>query len=54
MLRFAYKNALTYRARFILTGLAVTLSVAFLMATLTLSTSMTGTASQDIESKRRY
>ena len=48
MFRLAIKNACDNRSWFVLTGFAVTLSVAFLTATLILTDSITGTADEDI------
>ena len=48
MFRLARRNARVHAPRFVLTALAVSLSVGFLVATLVLSASMTGTAADDI------
>lgn len=48
MFRLALRNARVHAPRFVLTALAVSLSVGFLVATLVLSASMAGTAADDI------
>lgn len=48
MIRSAARSVLASRGRFVLTGTAITLSVAFLVATLVLSDSMRGRAAGDI------
>ncbi|WP_422771154.1 FtsX-like permease family protein [Plantactinospora sp. WMMC1484] len=48
MMRSAARSVLASRGRFVLTGTAITLSVAFLVATLVLSDSMRGRAAGDI------
>jgi putative ABC transport system permease protein len=48
MMRSAARSVLASRGRFLLTGTAITLSVAFLVATLVLSDSMRGRAASDI------
>jgi hypothetical protein len=48
MLRTAARSVFASRGRFVLTGTAITLSVAFLVATLVLSESMRGRAAGDI------
>ncbi|OWY60199.1 hypothetical protein B7486_70460, partial [cyanobacterium TDX16] len=48
MVRSAARSVLTSRGRFLLTGTAIALSVAFLVATLVLSDSMRGRAASDI------
>ena len=48
MARSAARSVLASRSRFVLTGTAITLSVAFLVATLVLSDSMRGRAAADI------
>jgi putative ABC transport system permease protein len=48
MMRSATRSVLASRGRFLLTGVAIMLSVAFLVATLVLSDSMQGRAADDI------
>lgn len=48
MVRSAVRSLFASRNRFVLTGTAITLSVAFLLATLVLSDSMRGRAASDI------
>jgi putative ABC transport system permease protein len=48
MMRSAMRSVVAGRSRFALTGMAITLSVAFLLATLVLSDSMRGRAADDI------
>ena len=48
MFRSAVRSVIASRGRFVLTGTSITLSVAFLVATLVLSDSMRGRAADDI------